>query len=144
MVRLNKPALIDPATAHEQHDANRRGVARIKSLRQQVTELSAQKTLGGKPPYLRAPWLDGRAGPAMATALHEAGLVIDETTLGDQIPPDTGQQYTSAASAGVSETASTPSTVPFVPALTLTSTDIDYGVFDLVVTGSVLAAHSAG
>src|SRR4029450_1686039 len=86
MVRMSKPALVDPATAHEQHDLSRRGIARIKSLRQQVEDNSRQKALGGKPPYLSGPWLDAEAGPRLARAMHEAGVIIDETTLGDFSP----------------------------------------------------------
>src|SRR4029450_1268360 len=85
-VRWNKPALIDPAVAHEQHDATRRGVARIKSLRQETADLSAQKAQGRKPPILMGTQLDGRASQNLVRLMHELGLLVDQTNLGDDIP----------------------------------------------------------
>jgi hypothetical protein len=80
-MRRNKPRLVDPPYGHTRHLLNRLGVQSLRTIGQRTEDIAANGTRRQEPLVLDGSWLDGTAGRNLATILHAAGLVIDDTGL---------------------------------------------------------------
>lgn len=83
-VRVNKPSLVVPGLVNHQHEADQLGITRIKTIGQQTTEVASEKLRGGKPIVVAGGTQEDEALPALLDALHQQGVIRNETTTGMQ------------------------------------------------------------
>lgn len=82
MARKNKPQLRDPSLAHIHAFNEDMGIVSARTVGQRTDDLAAEKIRGGKPITVTGTHADGTATIDLMQQLHEAGQIIDETTLG--------------------------------------------------------------
>lgn len=82
MARKNKPQLRDPSLAHIHAFNEDMGITTARTVGKRTDDLAAEKIRGGKPITVTGTHADGTATVDLMQQLHEAGQIIDETTLG--------------------------------------------------------------
>jgi hypothetical protein len=139
--------LIDP---HQAHSAHLLGALGAGQLRDALRGTRLLDRFGDpqprKRPALAGEWGDGSTQQQLVRILHEAGVLRDQTELGEFVEGATANEpftYFTRADQTAADVSSSTDTTNFVSAISV-NIDVPWGIWRLEIMGGLNLAHSAG